>query len=32
MLKRQDVDRIHHAEDRDKRLALEKRVMNLWGR
>jgi IS5 family transposase len=29
MLKRQDVDGIHRAENRDKRLALVKRVMNL---
>jgi hypothetical protein len=29
MLELQDVDKIRHAEDRDKRLALEKRVMNL---
>jgi uncharacterized protein (DUF2384 family) len=28
-LKRQDVDRTHRAENRDKRLALVKRVMNL---
>jgi len=29
MLKRQDVNRTHRAENRDKRLAVVKRVMNL---
>jgi len=29
ILKRQDVDKIHGAEKREKRLALVKRVMNL---